>query len=105
MDINNIDLFAAKKKAEGKRIALYGAGDLHLPGDAKTIAVVDYEGGYYPMVDLKIGDVANWGQAKIDAWNKDQGLDDDAVEMIFNQSMWPRDNQLDEEWDNYGEVA
>jgi len=86
MDINNIDLFATKKKAEGKRVALYDGADISLTG---TVAVVDYEGGYYPLVDLKIGDVANWDQAEIDVWNTDQGLDKNTVDMIINQSMWP----------------
>jgi|TARA_R110000796_G_scaffold317_1_gene1140 hypothetical protein len=89
MDVNKINYFADIKKAEGKRVALYNAADLHLPDDAKTIAVVDYEGGYYPLIDFEIGDVANWDQAKIDAWNTDQGLDKNTVDMIINQSMWP----------------
>lgn len=86
MDINNIDLFVTKKKAEGKRVALYDGADIGLPG---TVAVVDYEGGYYPCVDLEIGDHANWNQEKIDAWNTNQGLDKSTVDMIINQSMWP----------------
>ena len=86
MDINNIDLFVTKKKAEGKRVALYDGADIGLPG---TVAVVDYEGGYYPCVDLEIGDHANWKQEKIDAWNTNQGLDKSTVDMIINQSMWP----------------
>ena len=51
MDINNIDLFVTKKKAEGKRVALYDGADIGLPG---TVAVVDYEGGYYPCVILRL---------------------------------------------------
>ena len=102
MDINKIQYLIDTKKVEGKRIALYDGTTMHLKG---TIAVVDYEGGFHPLVDTKIGDYVNWDQGKIDAWNKDQGLDKATVEMMFHQSMWPRDEDLDTEWDNYGEVG
>jgi hypothetical protein len=90
MDINKINHFVDKKKAEGKRVALYDGADIGLPG---TVAVVDYEGGYYPCVDLEIGDCANWNQEKINAWNTNQGLDKNTVDMIINQSMWPSHNK------------
>ena len=86
MDIDKINYFADIKKAEGKRVALYDGTDISLPG---TVAVVDYEGGYHELVDFNAGNHANWDQAKIDAWNTDQGLDKNTVDMIINQSMWP----------------
>ncbi len=56
------------------------------------------------MVDTKIGDYVNWDQNKIDAWNKDHGLDHDTVEMMLNQSMWPTNNAYDGEPAKYGEA-
>jgi len=52
MDINNLDGFAATKKAEGKRVAIYDGTDYYLEG---TVAVVDYESGYVPLADLETG--------------------------------------------------
>ena len=72
MDIDKINYFVEKKKSEGKRVA-----------------VVDYEGGYHELIDFNAGDHAKWDQAKIDAWNTEQGLDENTVDMIINQSMWP----------------
>ena len=86
IDIDKINYFADNKKAEGKRVALFDGTDISLPG---TVAVVDYEGGYHELIDFNAGNHANWDQAKIDAWNTDQGLDNNTVDMIINQSMWP----------------
>ena len=86
MDINNLDGFTATKKAEGKRVAIYDGTKYYLEG---TVAVVDYESGYVPLADLKIGDYVNWDKATIDAWNKKQGLTDAEVNMLIDQSMWP----------------
>jgi len=101
MDINKIEYLVDAKKTQGKRVALYDGTAMHLCG---TIAVVDYEGGYHPLVDTKIGDYVNWDQNKIDAWNKDHGLDHDTVEMMLNQSMWPTNNAYDGEPAKYGEA-
>ena len=102
MDIRRIQHLVDIKKAEGKRVALYDGTAIHLPG---TIAVMDHEGGFHELIDFEIGGHVNWNQDKINAWNKDQGLDDDAVELMVTQSMWPRDKDLDKECDNYGEVV
>ena len=66
-----------------------------------------FTGYVFNSENQRLGDGGhvNWNQDKIDAWNKDQGLDDDAVELMVTQSMWPRDKDLDKEWDNYGEVG
>ena len=42
MDINNLDGFAATKKAEGKRVAIFDGTKYGLEG---TVGVVDYESG------------------------------------------------------------
>ena len=86
MDINNLDGFAATKKAEGKRVAIYDGADYYLEG---TVAVVDYESGYVPLANFKTGEYVNWDQATIDAWNNEQGLDNAEIDMLINQSMWP----------------
>ena len=86
MDINNLDGFAATKKAEGKRVAIYDGTDYYLEG---TVAVVDYESGYVPLANFKTGEYVNWDQATIDAWNNEQGLDNAEIDMLINQSMWP----------------
>jgi len=86
MDIDKINYFVEKNKSEGKRVALYDGTTISLPG---TVAVVDYEGGYHELIDFNAGDHAKWDQAKIDAWNTEQGLDENTVDMIINQSMWP----------------
>ena len=86
MDINNLDGFAATKKAKGKRVAIYDGTKYYLEG---TVAVVDYMSGYVPLYDYKTGDYANWDKATIDAWNKKQGLTNAEVEMLINQSFRP----------------
>tara|TARA_R100000005_G_C4988325_1_gene196116 strand:+ start:399 stop:683 length:285 start_codon:yes stop_codon:yes gene_type:complete len=83
MDINNLDGFAATKKAEGKRVAIYDGTDYYLEG---TVAVVDYESGYVPLANFKTGEYVNLDQVTIDAWNKKQGLTDAEVEMLIDQS-------------------
>ena len=85
MDINNLDGFTATKKAEGKRVAIYDGSKYYLEG---TVAVVDYESGYVPLADFKIGDYVKWDKATIDAWNKKQELTDAEVQMLIDQSMW-----------------
>tara|TARA_R100000315_G_C5167188_1_gene96402 strand:+ start:100 stop:378 length:279 start_codon:yes stop_codon:yes gene_type:complete len=86
MDINNLDGFAATKKAEGKRVAIFDGTKYGLEG---TVGVVDYMSGYVPLANFKTGEYVNWDQATIDAWNNEQGLDNAEIDMLINQSMWP----------------
>tara|TARA_R100001126_G_scaffold8122_1_gene4239 strand:+ start:1902 stop:2237 length:336 start_codon:yes stop_codon:yes gene_type:complete len=100
MDIKNLDWFAGAKKKHGKRVAIYDGTEYGLKG---TVAVVDFMRGYIPLTDSskasmrgyislndsKNNDYANWDQVKIDAWNKKQGLTDEEVEALIDQSFIP----------------
>lgn len=99
MDIKNLDWFAGAKKKHGKRVAIYDGTEYGLEG---TVAVVDFMRGYIPLTDSSKAsmrgyiplndsnnDYAKWSQVTIDAWNKKQGLTDEEVEALIDQSFLP----------------
>tara|TARA_R100000353_G_scaffold151486_1_gene109827 strand:- start:1249 stop:1572 length:324 start_codon:yes stop_codon:yes gene_type:complete len=100
MDIKNLDWFVSAKKKWGKRVAIYDGTDYGLKG---TVAVVDFMRGYIPLTDSskasmrgyiplydsKNSNYVKWDQVKIDAWNKKQGLTDEEVQALIDQSFIP----------------
>jgi hypothetical protein len=85
MRIGNIKTSIQLKKEEGKRVALYNGSKLHLKHP--TIAIVDYEQGYYPLKANNGYDYHEMTQEEINQFNKEQGLSSEAIELILNNSM------------------
>lgn len=84
MRIGNLKTSIELKKEEGKRIALYNGSSLHI--QEPVIAIIDYEKGYHPL--MKNGfEHHEMTQEEINQFNKEQGLSNEAVELILNNSM------------------
>jgi len=85
MRIGNIKTSIELKKEEGKRVALYNGSSLHLK--SPIIAIVDYEQGYYPLKANNGYDYHEMTQEEINQFNKEQGLSNEAIELMLNNSM------------------
>jgi len=85
MRIGNLKTSIELKKEEGKRTALYNGNEIHL--DNQTIVIVDYEQGYYPLKANNGFEYHEMTQEEINQFNKEQGLSNEAIELMLTNSM------------------
>ncbi len=92
MDIKDLEKYVEVKANIKKTIVLNGCA-IYVNGkrvalselDGQTIAITEFEGGFYKLRDGNWE--LSWEQKDIDDWNTKHGLDKEQVEKIIDDSF------------------